>query len=159
MAELWERVNPLGKAPTFKTDKALWNKCVEYFQWIKDNPLFEEKVFCNQGEVTKTDVQHPRAMTIAGLCVFLNINNSMWREWRRTGRYPSVIKHVDEIIYSQKFEGAAAGMFNPNIIARDLGLVDKKESDHKSTDGSMTPQPTTIQVVALEPDSKDSASA
>ncbi|MDC9826565.1 terminase small subunit, partial [Devosia sp. ZB163] len=34
---------------------------------------------------------------------------------------------VDEIIRAQKFEGAAAGLLNPNIIARDLGLADKQE--------------------------------
>ena len=32
-----------------------------------------------------------------------------------------------QIIYTQKFEGSAAGLLNPNIIARDLGLNDKQE--------------------------------
>ena len=30
-------------------------------------------------------------------------------------------------MYSQKFEGAASGIFNANIIARDLGLSDKQD--------------------------------
>jgi hypothetical protein len=30
-------------------------------------------------------------------------------------------------MYAQKFEGAASGAFNANIIARDLGLADKTE--------------------------------
>jgi hypothetical protein len=30
-------------------------------------------------------------------------------------------------MYEQKFSGAAAGLLNPNIIARDLGLADKSE--------------------------------
>lgn len=34
---------------------------------------------------------------------------------------------AEEIIRRQKFEGAAADLFNPNIIARDLGLADKSE--------------------------------
>jgi len=29
--------------------------------------------------------------------------------------------------YTQKFEGAAANLFNANIIARDLGLKDKQQ--------------------------------
>lgn len=33
---------------------------------------------------------------------------------------------VEQIIRQQKFEGAAAELLNPNIIARDLGLADKK---------------------------------
>lgn len=156
MTELWEKINLSGRPPKFKDEKALLKKCVEYFEWNRNNPLYEERVFCSQGEVTKTTVGHPRAMTLSALCMFIGISQVTWNEWRNTARFPKVIEAVDKIIYSQKFEGAAAGMFNPNIIARDLGLVDKKENDHKSTDGSMTPQPTTIQVVALEPDSKDS---
>jgi hypothetical protein len=31
------------------------------------------------------------------------------------------------VILDQKFTGAAADLLNPNIIARDLGLTDKKE--------------------------------
>ena len=34
---------------------------------------------------------------------------------------------MDEIIRTQKFEGASADLLNPNIIARDLGLADKSE--------------------------------
>ena len=46
------------------------------------------------------------------------------------------------MIYEQKFTGAAAGLLNPNIIARDLGLADK--TDHASSDGSMSPQPAVV---------------
>ena len=33
-------------------------------------------------------------------------------------------------MYSDKYEGAAVGIYNPNIIARDLGLADKTENDN-----------------------------
>ena len=36
-----------------------------------------------------------------------------------------VVKEVEEIIYNQKFTGAAADLLNSNIIARELGLADK----------------------------------
>jgi hypothetical protein len=35
---------------------------------------------------------------------------------------------VEEIIRTQKFEGASADLLNPNIIARDLGLADKQDN-------------------------------
>jgi hypothetical protein len=41
--------------------------------------------------------------------------------------FSKVITHIREIIYRQKFEGAAAGFLNPNIIARDLGLKDRTD--------------------------------
>ena len=50
-----------------------------------------------------------------------------WDVYRRDDRFRSVTSCVDEAIRQQKFEGAASGFFNPAIIARDLGLVDKQE--------------------------------
>ncbi|SMP36850.1 terminase small subunit, partial [Shimia sagamensis] len=51
-----------------------------------------------------------------------------WREWRKSRKdLSSVMTRVEQIIRQQKFEGAAAELLNPNIIARDLGLADKKE--------------------------------
>ena len=44
-----------------------------------------------------------------------------------------IIHKIEEIIYNQKFEGAAVGIFNSNIIARDLGLSDKKDIDHRGS--------------------------
>jgi hypothetical protein len=41
-----------------------------------------------------------------------------------------VITRIDKYIYNQKFEGAAAGFLNPNIIARDLGLADKTDNNN-----------------------------
>ena len=43
--------------------------------------------------------------------------------------FSQVITRIGKIIYDQKFSGAASGFFNANIIARDLGLADKKEID------------------------------
>ena len=41
----------------------------------------------------------------------------------------------EEIIYNQKFTGAAADLLNPNIIARELGLADKQQNEHTGVDG------------------------
>ena len=69
-----------------------------------------------------------RAMTIAGLCMFLDIEERSWRDWRtsRPDLLP-VITRADAVIRTQKFEGASAGLLVPNIIARDLGLAEKNE--------------------------------
>ncbi len=47
----------------------------------------------------------------------------------REGDYPAffeVITRADQIIDQHQFEGASVGAFNANIIARKLGLADKK---------------------------------
>lgn len=136
----WEARSSHGPKPKFDNPDDLWNACVEYFEWNEDNPLIETKGFAFQGKVTKETFPKMRAMTIAGLCMFLDVTERQWREWRdsRSDLLP-VITRAESVIFKQKFEGASADMLNANIIARDLGLAEKR--DHQSTDGSMTPKP------------------
>lgn len=134
--QFWKARTKHGRDKIFKSADVLWKACQEYFEWNEQNPLIEYKPFAYQGEVTQEPVPKMRAMTIGGLCLFLDISRSVWNEWRNTAGedFLEVITRVEEIIYKQKFEGASADMLNANIIARDLGLVDKKETKH---DGSI----------------------
>ena len=54
---------------------------------------------------------------------------------------------IAKVIRQQKFEGAAAGLLNHAIIARDLGMADKHDHDHTSSDRSMSPQATEGQLI------------
>lgn len=66
--------------------------------------------------------------------MFLDIAEATWQEWRKSrADLSGVMAHVEQVIYQQKFAGAAADLLNPNIIARDLGLADRKE--HTGKDG------------------------
>lgn len=124
----WEARSSAGPKPKFADGEQLWAACLEYFQWVEDNPLYEAKPFAFQGTVTLTKVPKMRAMTIGGLCLFLDVSQRQWQEWRETRPDLSpVMTQAEAIIYQQKFTGAAADMLNPNIIARDLGLADKSE--------------------------------
>ena len=125
---LWEARSSAGPKPVFKTPEELWTACVEYFQWNADNPLYEAKAFAYEGAVTVENMPKMRAMTIKALCLFLDIDEKSWRGWKadRADLLP-IITRVEAAIYSQKFEGASAGLLNANIIARDLGLADRTE--------------------------------
>ena len=48
---------------------------------------------------------------------------------KRYTEYADIIHAIGQEIYEDKYTGAVAGVFNSNIIARDLGLTDKKEVD------------------------------
>jgi hypothetical protein len=129
----WEARSTAGPKPKFKTPEELWAACVEYFEWVEENPLHAGHVVSFQGVGHVIAVPKMRAMTIGGLCIFLDIEETTWRGWRLEGGpfqrsdLQAVIARVEQIIYEQKFTGAAADLLNPNIIARDLGLADKKE--------------------------------
>ena len=129
----WEVRSSHGRKPIFKSPEQLWEACCEYFEWVEDNPIEEALVY--QGEVMKNTLPKIRAMTLTGLRIFLDICDITWANYKRKDDFVWVTKKVEEIIYTQKFEGASAGMLNPNIIARDLGLVDKQERDHKGNIG------------------------
>lgn len=74
-----------------------------------------------------------RAMTIGGLCLFLDIDRSTWADYRGKQGFSAIVTRAEETIRDQKFGGAAADLLNANIIARDLGLAERQE--HSGPDG------------------------
>ena len=117
--------------PIFATPDVLWEACSEYFEWVDAPPLHEAKPCAYQGEVKVENIARMRAMTRSGLCIFLDIARSTWDDYRERQGFLHVTARVDAIIRTQKFEGAAADLLNPSIIARELGLADKAEVSGK----------------------------
>ncbi len=128
--QFWKARASHGRDLIFETPELLWESCSEYFDWVEDNPLEEEKLFAYQGAIKRETVSKMRAMTLGGLCIFLDVTEDTWSNYRQRKDYLGVVSKVEKIIYNQKFTGAAADLLNANIIARDLGLSDKQEIDH-----------------------------
>lgn len=126
----WEARSSHGRKPIFSDPDEIWAASIEYFEWVEANPLYERKAFHASGVITHDDSPRMRAMTIDGLCNFLDIGNSTWADYRARDNFSEVCTRVEQIIRQQKFEGASADLLNHAIIARDLGLADKKELDH-----------------------------
>lgn len=125
--QFWKARSSHGRNPIFASPDDLWDACVQYFAWVEENPLWESKPFAFQGVVTVEPMPKMRAMTISGLCIFLDIARKSWDEYRSRVDFLPVTTRVEDIIRTQKFEGASADLLNANIIARDLGLADKSE--------------------------------
>ena len=125
--EFWKKRIKHGRDKIFATPEMLWDCCMEYFKWVEDNPLMEVQVKTPSGKVEKVDVPKMRAMTIGGLCLFLGVGTSTWDDYATREDFSGICKDIDEVMRTQKFAGAAAGFLNHAIIARHLGLVDKKE--------------------------------
>lgn len=123
----WLARSSHGRSPIFDNPEKLQKACYEYFEWVEANPLSEEKVFHAQGVITKTTISKMRAMTISGLCLFLDICENTWANYKKNPDFLRVILQVERTIYNQKFTGAAADLLNANIIARELGLSEKQE--------------------------------
>lgn len=135
------KVSPQGRKPIY-TPTELQVGAIEYFDWCHDNPLFEVDIRSTKDDgIVETPVAKMRVFTIGGLLTFLDITRQTYSHYREQEAYKPVIEWIDTVIRTQKFEGAAAGLLNSNLIARDLGLADNVKQQHTSPDGSMTPQP------------------
>lgn len=129
----WEARSSHGRKPVFEVPNELWMACCEYFAWVEDNPLLETKAFGSKDGPQTIELPKMRAMTISGLCIFLDISRQAWSEYRSRDGFVDICARVDDVIRTQKFEGASAELLNPAIIARDLGLADR--SEHSGPDG------------------------
>ena len=133
--KFWLARSSHGRNPIFSNPEQLRNACYEYFEWVENNPLYEEKIFHAQGVITKDTVAKIRAMTISGLCLFLDICENTWTNYKKQPDFLSITLEVEKVIYNQKFTGASADLLNANIIARELGLADKQQNEHTGVDG------------------------
>jgi len=123
----WELRSSHGRKPIFERAEDLWSAACEYFEWVEANPLWEDKLVTFQGSAKHEPVAKMRAMTLAGLCLFLDVDKDTFAGYRQREGFSGVTARIDDVIRSQKFAGAAADLLNANIIARDLGLADKQD--------------------------------
>lgn len=124
--QFWKLAPTIGRKKAFESPDALWEAACEYFEWCDANPL--ETIEFNGKDAIECIVPKMRAYTWSGLEYYIDIHSL--RDYKANPKYKEfsqVITRIDKIIYTQKFEGAAAGLLNANIIARDLGLRDKSD--------------------------------
>lgn len=112
----------------FLTPHDLMEAAADYFEWCEEHPILEEQVNIWQGVVIRTDISKVRSFTIRGLATYLGLTAAKIKSYGNKGaEWEEVLEFIDQVIYTQKFENAAAGMLNPTMITRDLGLVDKQD--------------------------------
>ncbi len=143
--QFWKLRSKHGRDKLFKTPELLWEAACEYFKWCDENPWMKVD---HKGK-DATQVQEPliRPYTLTGLFIYVGCNDRYFAQFKKAlpeneTDFSTVIRAIEQIIYNQKFTGAAVGAFNANIIARDLGLSDKR--DLSSSDGTMTPRPNVV---------------
>lgn len=149
--EFWRMVvAPTGRPVKFETAELLWDRAMEYFEWVQDNPLYEQKVFNYQGEIVTHDVPKMRAMTEMAFCEFAGISHDLFRLYKKgDGDYNEFFvtsNKISTLIYLQKFEGAAADLLNAGFIGKDIGMVEKQDITSKGKAIAQLP-PITVQPV------------
>lgn len=155
----WEARAKHGRDKVFTDSEAMWEAACDYFAWVNDNPLEEGIVY--QGVVNEEQAKPlMRAMTIEGLCIFWGVNSKYLSQFEgeldlatNEGKdFSNIICNIRDVIRTQKFEGAAAGLLNPNIIARDLGLKDESKHEHTGANGGAIQHDHIVEFVGIGAD-------
>lgn len=131
--QFWKLRSQHGRDKIFETPEILMEACYEYFDHQTKQKW--EKTDFKGKEVEMVKIPTSSPFTLTGLCIFLGVNTQYFTDFekgldinkKKDKDFSLVITHVREVIFTQKYEGAAVGAYNANIIARDLGLSDKKE--------------------------------
>lgn len=132
----WENRKKHGRPKALKTPKDLWEYACDYFQRCDDNPWI--KVDYKGKDVERVEIPTSVPYTWEGLENYLFEREVLVKlddyKSNKEGRYEDftdIIRTIGRIIYDRKMTGAIVGVYNSNIIARELGLTDKKETTVK----------------------------
>jgi len=125
----WKKADPskIGRPARFENPLEYWTAVCKYIEWVEENPMKEEKLFHYQGQISRDEINLMRPYTWEGFYAYLGTPHLDYYKEKKD--FLGIIKHVDNVFRNQKFSGAAVGLFNSNIIARDLGLKEKTENE------------------------------
>lgn len=123
--EFWKLRSKHGRDKIFADPSVMWETACEYFQWCEDNPIKQQNWVGKDGNEVERELTRP--FTLSGLSVYMDCDEQTLKNYGTKEEHKDffgVYTRISQIIRTQKFEGAAVGIFNANIIARDLGLSD-----------------------------------
>jgi len=124
--QFWKLRTKHGRDKLFESPEVLWTEACKYFEFCDREPLIE--IDFKGKDATEVHIPKMRAYTWTGLELFLDLDSLRWYKTSDSHKdFLQVITRIDKVIYTQKFVGSAAGFLNPNIIARDLGLIDQQK--------------------------------
>lgn len=126
-----------GRPRAIKTPEDLWNHACDYFANVDRNQM--DKVdFIRGGDLAGTTVviEVDRPYTWEGFNAYLfkagileSIDDYKSNKNGSYDQFSGIIRAIGAIIFERNFDGAATGAFSPNLIARQLGLADKVNTE------------------------------
>ena len=147
----WQVGASQGREKILGSPEIMMECCLEYFQWVEDNPWIESKGQLYHGEQVDIENKKMRMPTEEGLCVFLGISYQCWRKYAKNEEFSETVEYVQNIIRNHALSGAASDLLNASIVARYLGLKDRVESEHTGKDGEP------IKTISANMDSKEAS--
>lgn len=125
----WTFRNKHGRDFKYTPEK-LWEEAVSYFEWMQHKTWKKsEPIKSGDKAGTCMDIKLQTPFSQESFCLYADISEDTFRNYLSNEEpykdFFGVTMRIRKIIESQQFEGATVGVFNPNIIARKLGLAEK----------------------------------
>jgi hypothetical protein len=120
--------NRLQPNKLFNDPADLVKAIADYFQWVESNPFQEKKLVTYEGNSTLEDIPKARTPTLNGILLWTGMSRTFWgdiKQGRKRTDLHDVVVAAEQAMHDWKFSGAAAGLFNAQIIMRDLNLVER----------------------------------
>ena len=137
--QLWRKRSKHGRYKIIQDHVLLWEDACEYFEWCLNNPIIKIEFKGTAQGIEEVQTPQPKVFQKPALAVFCGM--SKWKPINDlklvNDDFKQVVNEIEAIIYTQKFEHAAVGMFNSSIIMSDLGM--KNKSDLTSNDKEIKP--------------------
>ncbi len=120
-----------------ETPEKMWELFEAYVKHESDSPMYKVEYVGKDGDRVNTPLQVPITFEgfecwlwdndyiKAGLGDYASNKNESYSD------YSTIITRIRQNCFAQNFKGASVGLFNANIIAKKLGLVEKTENTHK----------------------------
>lgn len=126
----------MAKKKYIETPEKLWEYFEDYVRHEQDNPMYKVEYVGRDGQTVRTPLETP--ITFEGFECWLAdegiINDLGHYSQNLDGRYAEYVPIITRIrnnCFSQNFKGAAVGLFNSNLIAKKLGLIERTDNTHK----------------------------
>lgn len=120
--QFWKLRSKHGRDLIFSSPTILWEACCEYFEATDSRKWVRKDWVGKDAFEVQRETETP--YTLSGLFLFLDIDKTTWDLYKERKDFIGITTRVQQIMFTQKFEGATVGVFNANIIARELGLRD-----------------------------------
>ncbi len=124
----------MAKPKLIETPDKLWGLFLAYVEKERNNPMYRRDYVGKDGDEKDTPLQVP--ITFEGfecylwdLGVIADLKDYASNKENRYAEFAPIITRIRQNCFVQNFKGASVGLFNANIIARKLNLVEKTQTE------------------------------
>lgn len=141
--QFWTLRSKHGRDAIFSDPKLMWEAACDYFAHCTATPLMGEEI--HNGKRMK--IKKVQAFTVTGLCLYMHVNEKYLYNFKKkvscTEEFMEVIQMIEDTIKTQKLTAAYAGLINPAVAIRDIGLRDHIETKNDNNNVNYNSVPVT----------------